>query len=461
MTASTGSGTHGLGWKYGFFFTAPAGTTIAGYDRTTEGTTGSAPGAPPPWLWAYGELGVQVGRDDFVAIYDACWNCGTFVATVDLPPGYLSPRLSRVFAGLHCEGTTDCGSNGAQFAIRHFTFHLEDLRPPQIVASSGPLTDQSQPLHGVANLALKLRDVGGGLYKVRIEADGQRLDERPVPDPRGTCRAPFVAPVPCPLTASVDVPIDTTRLAEGEHSLSVRIFDATGVNAATFGPVRALVDNVADPVPLKPQVVRCPSSSSIRVARQLRKRVATFGRVNWLIGRVSGPSRELRGVSVAVIDRSGILRADASRVRVNRRGRYRVRIQSVTPGNIRPVVLSASGVPRACGRPVKLRVRTGLQFAVAPRRLLNGQTITMRGEVRGAPPAAGKKVMIEARARGAAAWTTIAVLRSGRDRRFHFRYRFRRTFSRTTYEFRAVAPHERSSPYLRGRSRIRSAVVGT
>ena len=47
------------------------------------------------------------------------------------------------------------------------------------------------------------------------------------------------------------------------------------------------------------------------------------------------------------------------------------------------------------------RVRAGVRFAVAPKRLVNGETIKMKGRVLGLPvPSTGKTIVIQARARG-------------------------------------------------------------
>jgi hypothetical protein len=84
----------------------------------------------------------------------------------------------------------------------------------------------------------------------------------------------------------------------------------------------------------------------------------------------------------------------------------------------------------------------------------------MRGHVSGTQmPQHGKTVAIQARAKGVPAWTTVTVLRSDTARTFRFSYRFRRTFSRTTYEFRAVALRQRGYPYFQGWSHIRHVTV--
>ena len=86
---------------------------------------------------------------------------------------------------------------------------------------------------------MKLSDVGSGLLRVAVDADGDRMDTRPIDGNQGARRMPFVVPFPCKLNASVDVPIDTTRLTEGTHAITVRVLDATGVNSAVVARSRS------------------------------------------------------------------------------------------------------------------------------------------------------------------------------------------------------------------------------
>jgi hypothetical protein len=457
MTGAPSDGTHSPGALYGFSFVAPAGTAIVGVDRSVEGVVTTEPGGPPPWHWTYGEYGTREGDDELVELRAQCWNCGPFQDSTDYP---LPHRLSRIVAGLGCaeyNGSTSCSADGSHFILRRIALHLEDRNPPRVLAGSGTLLDAGAQLRGERNLTLNLRDAGSGLLKVRLEADGQKLSELPVGDPRGTCKPPYVAPVPCSLAATIDVPVDTTRLSDGAHEVSVRVFDATGVNAAVYGPIRIDVDNI--PEPAIPGRISCPLSAPITVSRRLHRRVVRFGATNWLTGRVRGPASAMRGARVVVIDESD-RRTPVPAAKIRPRGRFRLRLRAVAPAKVRPVVLSNAGVPQACGRRVTLEVRAGLRFHVAPRRLRNGQSILMTGRLRALPvPTAGKTVAVQARAHGQATWTTVSVMKSDPRGRFQFRYRFRRTFQRTTYEFRAVAPRERTYPYLRGWSPLRRAIV--
>jgi len=456
MTGRPADGTHAAGTLHGFYFDAPAGTTIAGFDSASEGVVTTTLGGPPPWNWNYGTWGTVADTGRFADIAISCGNCGPFNAAWDNP---LPVGLSRIIFGLECDKYRlgACPANGSHFTLRRVALHVEDLKPPQVLAGSGTLLDTTAPLRGERNLTLQLRDVGGGLLKTRIDVDGQRLMEQPIADLRGTCKPPFVAPVPCNTAATVDLPIDTTRLSDGAHELSVRVFDATGVNSAVYGPIRVVIDNVADPVP--PGRLSCPRNAAMAVTRRLEHRVVRFGALTWLTGRVTGPSSALRGATVALVDSSGV-RMPVPVARIRRHGRFKLRLRPVRQGQFRPVLLSTAAQPQACGRKVSLKVRAGLRFSVVPERLRNGQTMTMTGQLRALPvPATGKAVAIQARAKGAPSWTTVSLVRSDPRGRFKYRYRFRRTFERTTYEFRAVAPKERSYPYLAGSSPTRRAIV--
>lgn len=273
MTSRPADGQHIKGTLLGFSFTAPPGTTIASYDRQAEGAINQVDGGPPPWDWAYGEFGTRVGSDERAAI-GLCTNCGPFSAAWIVP--VLSPRLSRIFSGLECEsqnGPGPCQANGSYFVLRWITLRLEDLKAPEVSAASGSLLENAAPQRGARYLSLKLRDIGGGLLKARVEVDGQRFSEQPIDDNDGRCKQPFVAPVPCKLSASVELPIDTGKLPDGHHQLTVRVFDATGVNSALYGPIPIDVDNVTDPAPSR---LTCPARAHGRLTRHLGAKVTRF-----------------------------------------------------------------------------------------------------------------------------------------------------------------------------------------
>ena len=246
MTSRPLDGRHTAGSLLGFSFTAPVGTTIVGYERHADGDCTMVAGAPPPWDWAYGEFGTFVGLSDIRAL-GVCQNCGVF--TAGLLRRNFSPRLSRLFSALCCGSQTagPCQSNGSHFVLRWIALRLEDLKAPRVLSSSGSLLAKA-PLRGERFLSLKLRDVGGGLLRTRVELDGQRFAEQSVDDNGGRCKPPFVSPVPCKLAADAEVPIDTTRWGWLTELIARCASSMRPASIQRFTVhFRSLVDNVPDP----------------------------------------------------------------------------------------------------------------------------------------------------------------------------------------------------------------------
>jgi hypothetical protein len=80
-------------------------------------------------------------------------------------------------------------------------------------------------------------DVGGGVARTAVEADGADVLTIPLADPAGYCHdigpdpavAEYAAAQPCPLridNGSLD--IDTTKLPQGQHTVRVLLEDAPG-----------------------------------------------------------------------------------------------------------------------------------------------------------------------------------------------------------------------------------------
>ena len=231
-------------------------------------------GAPPPWDWEYDEAGTIVGEDAPTPVR-ARNNIGPF------DDDFVDPtrmRFSQLQFWLEChkaQNTAPCQENGSYFSIRRIAVKLDDPTPPRIVSSSGSLLDTAAPLKGERHLVLALQDRGSGLYRVRVDVDGERLSEQAIDSNQGACRSPFVVPVPCKSAATVDVAVDTTRLSEGRHAITVRAFDATGVNAAVVGPVSTVVDNLPDPLPRG--TASCPPRHDASIRRKLKSKSCASG----------------------------------------------------------------------------------------------------------------------------------------------------------------------------------------
>jgi hypothetical protein len=432
------------GTLLGFEFSAPPGTTIVGWKRVSDGYMKTLTPAPPPYWWEVGGFGDRANGAGRAPVMLECGNCGTFQADWDVPR--IARPLSRLFFAMRCDAiATPCQGNGSYFTLRSIAVHLEDARPPQIVGASGDLLDATASKPGLHYVSLDLRDVGSGLDKARIEADGHLLSEQSVDENGGACREPFIQSVPCKLAAKVDLPVDTTRLTPGHHTLTVRVFDATGVNSAVYGPISV---DVEDPTKL-----RCPPEADGVLTRRVRRALVRFGGTTWLTGRAIGAIGK-RGRRVRLLGSQSVGTS------LRKGGRFRLRVRPARTGRLTPVLVDGSGAALICGKPIHVGVRAGARLVTTPKHLNNGEAIRLTGKLRGGPlPASGKTVVIQARARGRAVWSTVTLLRSNDRGRFVFRYLFRRTFKQTTYEFRALVPRQRGYPYARGWSHPKRVTV--
>jgi hypothetical protein len=127
---------------------------------------------------------------------------------------------------------------------------LADRTPPTHGPTSGSLTADHK-LVGVENLNYTASDVGGGISRLRLYVDEVLSDlDHVINDNAGRCRAVgtengawvFSRPRPCPLTVTADEPIDTTKIADGTHTLTFKVLDAAQ-NETTLWSEERLVAN--------------------------------------------------------------------------------------------------------------------------------------------------------------------------------------------------------------------------
>jgi hypothetical protein len=214
--------------------------------------------------------------------------------------------------------------------------------------------------------------------------------------------------------------------------------------------------------PVRPAGPRTKS----RIFAQLRWRgrrgtqvTVPFGSAATLTGRLlDGEGAGLAGRTLRVVSRPSRGAHMGNRVETaltGPHGRFRL---SLAPGPSRRVAVGFAGDDGlvASQRPdLLLRVRGGLAFAAAPRRLRTGETIRLWGRVRarGAPlPRRGKLVAIQYYDSEARRWRPVLVVRSDHGGRFRARYRFRYVSGTALIRLRAVALAEERWPYAPGTS---------
>ncbi len=144
----------------------------------------------------------------------------------------------------------DCTGNAvlSLFAAR---IELRDDHAPALGSVSGSLL-AAGALKGTRPLSYAATDRGGGVYREQLVVDGVARSDR-------LLGCSFALVVPCPLSSSGTVALDTTRLSDGEHDVELVVSDATLANHVRHGPVRITVDNVPPPLATSlPQIYGTP-----------------------------------------------------------------------------------------------------------------------------------------------------------------------------------------------------------
>ena len=120
-------------------------------------------------------------------------------------------------------------------------FLLSNEATPSASGVGGTLL--SPNAEGTAELTLDAADPGGpGVYLVIVEIDGKAVYSGTPNSNGGKCvpvgtsgdALMFDYGQPCPASESVDLPINTTTLANGQHTLKVVVQDAAGNSAVVY-----------------------------------------------------------------------------------------------------------------------------------------------------------------------------------------------------------------------------------
>ncbi len=342
---------------------------------------------------------------------------------------------------------------------------LEENEAPHVSNVGGELAN-APTVQGQSDVAFEASDSGSGVYEALFNVDGQVVQRSVVDSNGGRCRdvgqttdglAAFLYVQPCAGSVGADVPLDTTKLANGAHHVVVSAIDAAG-NATTVLDRTVTVANPA--APGAPNGTNASAQASLSVhwkgtPKPLRK--ARFGSVQSIAGRLTSPGgapiggatidvRALRSYAGAV--------AKQSHLTTTGNGNFAMRIvggpsQSLSfayrarDGDAAPVVT----------RTLTLKVRAGVTLSVAPHTTGVGRSIRFRGRLLGGPiPSGGMPLVLEARSLGSA-WIEFKVVRT--DARGNFRAAYRFKFpGPAQYLFRARVEPESDFPFAGGSSRV-------
>jgi hypothetical protein len=357
--------------------------------------------------------------------------------------------------------TCPASSLGARLQLHRADIELrDDLAPVIVTPPSGPLVNARGPLAGVQSVSLTATDRGGGVSQVAFEVDGTVVERVTLDANGGACRVPFRAPVPCKPVASGTVGFDTAKVPDGTHSLRILVTDATGTNVTPWGPVTITTANRScNPAPRVDSLeltARIAGGGRKRGGRKKggRRVVATaYGRKV----RVRGTLRTPEGAPVphaalCVATRQQRAHAPlrpARALTTDAAGRFSFRLPR---GPSRRAYVVARVPGGAVSSSVVVRVKAPVRLRPSRRHLRNGQSLKLRGRLRGRPrPRRG--MLVEMQVQRGRRYQTFATTHARRNGRFSLRYRFTRTSGVQRYRFRALVRRQPTYPYATGASR--------
>ena len=520
-TSTCGAGGHILaklagnepyGAQADWYYWAPAGTSIAAYELYWAGTTKSDHAG---WATTAALIRSDQSDPDYVARYygnaafgslDTPFAAANRVAQDGLDVSFLHAAVGCAnFSGggpyVGCPGPDS--SETGMLRIFRSRITLQDTSAPSVGVVSGDITTRVE-LSGNTSATFNASDTGGGVYRLILSVDGVDKLASVIDSNGGRCadidttnsRPEFAWPRPCAPSTSGDVTLDTRSLAEGAHTIQLKVEDAAGNRSTVYGPTTKVIRNTTaspdtnpaqpgtNPPPAGPGQTPQPgagqkgpgdpngvgaSEKAVVSVNGQRTRTVAYGRRIATVGTLVDESgRPIRNASVTVENRDFVpgvgvprgatwKRADV--VATDANGRFRYMIPAKASRTVRFGYKAFSGSKDLTSMSdVTLLVGAKATLKVDRRSVRNGQRVKFSGTVVSKPiPATGVIIDLQARVPGRG-WVTFKVTRAKRNGRFAASYRFTATTVKRTYTFRARV--RRDSSYAYGAAISKTAKVG-
>jgi hypothetical protein len=248
FTASTPLG-HSAGWTY----TAPSGTFISGVNMLVKG-----------WLRAYLDPAgdpqpnqgmLQIGTDGSANLANwtsaqngALWPNGATIASASL-------HANALGISILCDGPTGAPGCSAAYQtgwVRTYAPKLylgDDLAPTVGTVTGAATTDTTWK--ATKNLAYAATDGGSGIARFRLYVDGTPVIDHVVDNSTGHCQVistdngawVFGYSKPCPASVNVTEALDSTTIADGQHTIVAKVVDAAQREATIINRSAILVAN--------------------------------------------------------------------------------------------------------------------------------------------------------------------------------------------------------------------------
>lgn len=464
-------------------YTAPAGSTIAGGALSVSLSTpqGQAFVATPQD--AYNQANVVINCQ----YNEPCGADGTETASVSIGPTFAGG--SQLFAAAMCVsptyGGTTCpagsgGGTSATISVYAADIELQNSATPTSTGFAGTLL--SPGASGTAELTFTAQDhEGPGVYRVIVDLDGAQVYAGTPETNGGRCASigknasgvsEFLYAQPCKQDVAVDVPLETTRFANGSHNLKVTVQDAAGNTAVVYdGTISIANPNAPTGGPIgpgSPLALRGPangvnaSDEAKLTARWESTTKAThtsrYGQADSVTGRLTTTAGQ--PISGALLDVTatpadqGARAASLASVRTGPTGAWTLTLPKASPSSALRLAYRShvNDTVRAATATLTLRVHAGISLRIVPHVTSVGHRIFFSGVVGGAPiPPGGKQLVLEASSGGE--WIQFDTITTDAKGRYRASYRFKFP-GPASYRFRVYVPYEADFPFLEGTSNV-------
>lgn len=453
-----------------WFFQAPSWASIAKYYLAI----------PDSYAYVYtsgGEGQAEVwASDESDPVYDyrnyggGSWGAGAINRTPPAP-------VSSINVNASCNGATGpCPANAqiAHIDVSYVTLLLNDTTTPTVAKVEGSLTT-SATLAGTAEVSFNATDNGPGIYSAWLVIDGKAQTPVLVNSNNGLCKnlgqtkdgtRSFAEPEPCAKSTSGSVSLNTTGLADGQHTIKLIVDDAAGNSTTAYvgtittrnaqngglgalpGPgATAFLGGGAPNGTGASETAHLRLGARSRVLRSYRRRAL----------RVPGRLLNAQGLPIAGANLDVLQQLDGGNVELighTRTGAHGTFIAHVPAGPSRMIQIAyrafSADSNYAASAKLHESVRAGVRLTVSPRRTGSEGTIALRGSVLGPVPPQGVVVELLVHYRGH--WEPFRDPHTDGHGRFRVVYQFQGGVGR--FPFRAlVFGNQRDFPFILGESR--------
>jgi hypothetical protein len=464
-------------------FTAPAGSTIAG------GSIAATLISPHGQAWL-GTPSASYDSADVVANCQynlACGQDGTLSGAFPITHlGGSSLYAVAVCVGPY-EGATSCPATGgidAGVYVSSAAIALANSATPAASGFGGTLL--SPNAQGTQELTFLASDPGGpGVYLVTAQIDGKTIYSGTPDNNEGRCipiggtggTLMFDHSQPCRASESVDLPINTTALANGQHTLKVTVEDAAENASVVYdgpittqqpsnnslgalpGPGASVASGLARGLG-QPNGIAASEGARLRLGQHGRLTRSFAKRALGISGRLmSAQGQPIGGATLELLQQTvsspGLKLI--GHVKTSATGTFVARAPAGPSRTIAVAyrAFSGDGAYAATARIIE-SVQAGIQLGISPRRTGSEGAITLTGHVLGPVPPQGVSVDLLVHYRGH--WEPFRTPRT--DAAGHFTVVYQFEGARGRFPFRAeVPPSQADFAFGRGFSGVVDVVT--